>query len=163
VTNEIEIIYVRRAMKMGVVSKLKEFFGLGDDGEVFEEFIDEQSEYEEEEETYIKPRKGRQGNNSNVVSLHAVKEQTPRVILVEPKSYEEVQEIADHLCSRRAVVINLQRVPTEQAKRIIDFLGGTVYAINGSIQKVGHKTFLCSPENMEIQGNITEMMYDDRG
>ncbi|AMA72586.1 MULTISPECIES: cell division protein SepF [Aneurinibacillus] len=145
---------------MGVVSKIKEFFGLGGEAEVYEEIIDEAEEYEEEE-AYVKPRKNRQMNN--VVSLHAVKEQAPRVMLVEPKSYEEVQEIADHLCSRRAVVINLQRVPGEQAKRIIDFLSGTVYAINGSIQRVGHKTFLCLPEHMEVQGNITEMIYDDRG
>jgi cell division inhibitor SepF len=145
-------------MNMGVVSKIKELLGLGNE-EVYEEIIEE-PEYEEDEEAYVKPRKSRQ---SNVVSLHAVKEQAPRVMLVEPKSYEEVQEIADHLCSRRAVVINLQRVPNEQAKRIIDFLGGTVYAINGSIQRVGHKTFLCLPENMEMHGSITELTYDDRG
>jgi len=146
---------------MGVVNKIREFFGLGGEPEVYEEIIDEQAEYEEEEESYVKPRRGRQ--SGNVVSLHAVKEQTPRVMLVEPKSYEEVQEIADHLCSRRGVIINLQRVPTEQAKRIIDFLGGTVYAINGNIQRVGHKKFVCLPEHMEMQGNITEMMFDDRG
>lgn len=57
----------------------------------------------------------------------------------------------------------MQRVPAEQAKRIIDFLSGTVYAINGTIQRIGHKTFLCLPEYMEVQGNITEMMFDDRG
>lgn len=74
--------------------------GLGGDAAYYEEeVIDERTEYEEEEESYVKPRKNRQGNN--VVSLHAVKEQAPRVMLVEPKSYEEVQEIADHLCSRR--------------------------------------------------------------
>jgi cell division inhibitor SepF len=144
---------------MGVVNRIKEFFGLGGE-EVYEEIIDEPV-YEDEEEEYIKPRKTKQGGN--VVSLHAVKEQTPRVMLVEPKSYEEVQEIADQLCSRRAVIINLQRVPSEQAKRIVDFLGGTVYAINGEIQKIGHKTFLCVPENMEMQGNITELMYEDKG
>jgi cell division inhibitor SepF len=149
-------------MYMGVVNKIKEFLGLGGDAAYYEEeVIDERTEYEEEEESYVKPRKNRQGNN--VVSLHAVKEQAPRVMLVEPKSYEEVQEIADHLCSRRGVVINLQRVPAEQAKRIIDFLSGTVYAINGTIQRIGHKTFLCLPEYMEVQGNITEMMFDDRG
>ncbi|MBN6185922.1 cell division protein SepF [Aneurinibacillus sp. BA2021] len=146
---------------MGVVNKIKEFLGLSGEAVVYEEeIIEDRADYEEEEE-YVKPRKSRQGNN--VVSLHAVKDQSPRVVLVEPKSYEEVQDIADHLCARRAVVINLQRVPTEQAKRIIDFLGGTVYAINGNIQRVGHNAFLCLPENMEMQGNITEMLYDNRG
>lgn len=146
---------------MGVVNKLKEFFGLNGEPEVYEEIIEE-PEYEDEEEHSRPVRKARAANNNNVVSLHAVKEQSPRLMLVEPKSYEEVQDIADHLCARRGVVINLQRVPNEQAKRIIDFLGGTIYAINGTIQRVGHKTFLCLPENMEVHGNITEMMLDER-
>ncbi|BAU27507.1 cell division inhibitor SepF [Aneurinibacillus soli] len=146
---------------MGVVNKLKEFFGLNGEPEVYEEIIEE-PDYEDEEE-YAKPaRKSRAASGNNVVSLHAVKEQSPRLMLVEPKSYEEVQDISDHLCSRRGVVINLQRVPNEQAKRIIDFLGGTIYAINGTIQRVGHKTFLCLPESMDVQGNITEMMFDER-
>lgn len=78
------------------------------------------------------------------------------VILCEPKSYSESQEIADHLKVNKAVIINLSKISPEQAKRIIDFLSGTVYAISGDIQKVGSNIFLCTPSNVGVSGKITE-------
>ena len=57
-----------------------------------------------------------------------------KMILVEPRAYSESQQIADHLKMRNAVVVNLKRVTSEQAKRIVDFLSGTVYAIGGNLQ-----------------------------
>lgn len=70
----------------------------------------------------------------NVVSIETAK-QSSKVVLLEPRTYSEAQGIADHLKGRRAVVINLQRMSTDQAVRIVDFLSGTVYAIGGDIQK----------------------------
>lgn len=97
-------------------------------------------------------------NRNNVVSIHSQKH--VRVVLSEPRSYEEAQEIADHLRSRRPVVINLQRVRNDQAMRIIDFLSGTVYALNGSIAKLGTNIFICTPDSVEIHGSITDMLQD---
>ena len=57
---------------------------------------------------------------------------------------------------RNTVVVNMKRVTSEQAKRIIDFLSGTIYAIGGDIQKIGGGIFLCTPSNINIQGKITE-------
>jgi cell division inhibitor SepF len=71
--------------------------------------------------------------------------------------------MADHLRSRRSVVCNLQRVRPDQAVRIVDFLSGTVYALNGTISKVGSNIFVCTPDNVEVQGTITEMLQDDGG
>lgn len=78
-----------------------------------------------------------------------------KMILLEPRAYSEAQQIADHLKKRNTVVVNLKRVTPEQAKRIVDFLGGTIYAINGKIQKIGGGIFLCTPNNMSVQGEIT--------
>ena len=78
-----------------------------------------------------------------------------KMILLEPRAYSEAQQIADHLKKRNTVVVNLKRVTPEQAKRIIDFLGGTIYAINGKIQKIGGGIFLCAPNNVSVQGEIT--------
>jgi cell division inhibitor SepF len=100
----------------------------------------------------------RKSNKGNIVSIHS--QRNVRVVLNEPRSYEETQEIADHLRSRRPVVVNLQRVRTEQAIRIVDFLSGTVYALNGGITKIGPNIFLCTPDSVEIQGAISEMMHD---
>ena len=79
-----------------------------------------------------------------------------KMILVEPRAYSESQEIADHLKARNSVVVNFKRVTTDQAKRIIDFLSGTLYAINRDLQKIGDGIYLCTPKNIDVQGKITE-------
>ena len=81
---------------------------------------------------------------------------TGKMILLEPRAYSESQQIADHLKSRNSVVVNFKRVTSDQAKRIIDFLSGTLYAIGGDLQKIGGGIFLCTPNNINVQGKITE-------
>ncbi len=79
-----------------------------------------------------------------------------KMILLEPRAYSESQQIADHLKMRNTVVVNLKRVTSDQAKRIVDFLAGTIYAIGGDLQKIGGGIFLCTPNNINVQGKITE-------
>ena len=79
-----------------------------------------------------------------------------RMILIEPRAYSEAQQIVDHLKNRNTVVVNLQRVTSDQAKRIVDFLSGTIYAIGGDLQKIGGGIFLCTPNNVNVQGKITD-------
>ena len=87
-----------------------------------------------------------------------VEEETagPKMILLEPRAFSESQQIADHLKKRNTVVVNMKRVTSEQAKRIIDFLSGTVYAIGGDLQKIGVGIFLCTPKNVNVEGSITD-------
>lgn len=85
-----------------------------------------------------------------------LEESGSKMILLEPRAFSEAQQIADYLRTRNTVVVNLKRVTSEQAKRIIDFLSGTIYALGGSIQKIGGGIFLCTPNNVNIQGKITE-------
>ena len=79
-----------------------------------------------------------------------------KMILLEPRAYSESQQIADYLKSRSAVVVNLKRVTPDQAKRIVDFLSGTLYAIGGDLQKLGGGIFLCTPKNINVEGKITD-------
>lgn len=79
-----------------------------------------------------------------------------KMILLEPRAFSESQQIADHLKKRNTVVVNMKRVTSEQAKRIIDFLSGTVYAIGGDLQKIGVGIFLCTPKNINVEGSISE-------
>ena len=79
-----------------------------------------------------------------------------KMVLFEPRAYSESQQIADYLKKRNAVVVNLKRVTPDQAKRIVDFLSGTLYAINGGLQKLGTGIFLCTPNNVNVEGSITE-------
>nr|WP_209808918.1 cell division protein SepF [Ammoniphilus resinae] len=125
-----------------------------------------EDDYEDLEDTYGKQEMEQESaavnkkHRNNVVSLQHAKENV-KVVLVEPRSYEEVQDIADHLRSRRAVIINLQRVNQDQAKRIIDFISGTVYALNGDIHKVGTSIFMCAPDNVDIQGTISDLLTQE--
>ena len=79
-----------------------------------------------------------------------------KMMLLEPRAYSESQQIADYLKSRSAVVVNLKRVTPDQAKRIVDFLSGTIYAIGGDLQKLGGGIFLCTPNNVNVEGKISD-------
>lgn len=142
---------------MGVMNRFMNFLGLQEEEEIVErETVRGQDEPENDPPSF-EPRKTPRG--SNVVSIHSQK--NVKVILYEPRSYDEAQEIADHLRSHRSVVVNLQRVRNDQAMRIIDFLSGTIYALSGSISKIGANIFLCTPDTVEIQGSITEILTED--
>lgn len=140
---------------MGVMNRVMSFLGLQDEDETDKRKYDLEEEFEEEQP----PIQELRNHRNNVVSIHSQK--NVKVVLSEPRSYDEAQEIADHLRSRRSVVVNLQRVRKDQAVRIVDFLSGTVYALSGNIAKIGSNIFMCTPESVELQGAITEMLHDE--
>lgn len=73
--------------------------------------------------------------------------------VVKPKEFETAPQIADHLLSRRTVVLNLEGTNKETAKRIIDFLSGVAYSIDGQIKKVASDTYVITPPNVEVSGD----------
>ncbi|MEI4771139.1 cell division protein SepF [Psychrobacillus sp. FJAT-51614] len=97
---------------------------------------------------------------SNLVSIQNV-QKSSKVILVEPRVYAEAQDISEHLKSKKAVIVNLQRIDKDQGIRIIDFLSGTVYALGGDIQRIGTDIFLCAPDSVEVAGAISDYYYND--
>ena len=121
------------------LDKLKTIFG----GDEEEEFV----ETPVEEEFYSTTRSSYQTDNGAAGS---------KMILLEPRAYSEPQQIADYLKERNAVVVNLKRVTPDQAKRIVDFLSGTLYAIGGDLQKLGGGIFLCTPNNVNVEGKISD-------
>lgn len=149
---------------MTIKSKLKTFFFLDD------EYDDNNDDYIEAAEPIKKKKQPVKA--PNVVSLQSVQKpanansntntstssKSSKVILVEPHAYSEATEIADHLKNRRAVVVNLQRIDNDLGRQIIDFLSGAVYIIGGDIQKIGANIFLCTPDNVEVSGNITDLI-----
>lgn len=142
---------------MSVINRLLNYFGLQEEEELPGREPAGELEEPEFEPRPQEPRK--LAGRNNVVSIHTMK--SMRMVLAEPRTYDEAQEIADHLKSRRAVVVNLQRIRRDQAMRIVDFLSGTVYALNGHISKLGPNIFLCTPDNVEISGTITELDTED--
>jgi len=111
-------------------------------------FMDEEEAPTLSEEEYY--------NVSENDALNEAEKTGNKMILLEPRAYSESQQIADHLKNRNSVVVNLKRVTSAQAKRIIDFLSGCVYSIGGTMQKIGVGIYLCTPKNVNIQGKITD-------
>jgi len=146
---------------MGVMNRFLNYLGLQEEEEQElgrERGTQQGAADEQEVETPAFDSRKQSGRN-NVVSIHSQKQ--ARVVLTEPRTYDEAQEIADQLKSRRSVVVNLQRVRRDQAIRIVDFLSGTVYALGGHISKLGSDIFLCTPDSVEVSGTITEMMAEE--
>ena len=105
------------------------------------------------------------GNNQDPDELEEISEEgtTNKIvrkdntmILLEPRAYSESQQIADYLKTNSSVVVNLRRVTPDQATRIVDFLSGTIYAIEGDLQKLGGGIFLCTPKSVNVEGKITD-------
>lgn len=111
---------------------------------IFMESTDDARDYASEDDYYENNEESGEINTGN------------KMILLEPRAYSESQQIADHLKNRNSVVVNLKRVTSDQAKRIIDFLSGCIYAISGTMQKVGVGIYLCTPKNVNVQGKISE-------
>lgn len=110
-------------------------------------FNDEPEKKMDEEEYY---------NVSEEEAIEESDKSGSKMILMEPRAYSESQQIADHLKNRNSVVVNLKRVTSDQAKRIIDFLTGTLYAIGGDLENIGVGIYLCTPKNVSVQGKITD-------
>lgn len=139
---------------MGVMNRIMNFLGLEN-----EEMVEEVVEEQQDDEVY--PKRNSNSRANNVVSIHSARDKEGiRLMLFEPRSYGDAQDIADNLRHRRPVVMNLQRVEKDQAKRIVDFISGTVYALNGDIQKVGDHIFVCTPDHVDIQGNISSIIEE---
>ncbi|OPX84678.1 MAG: Cell division protein SepF [Pelotomaculum sp. PtaB.Bin104] len=96
--------------------------------------------------------KKREKEKGNVINLHPQRQ--VRVVVIEPRTFEDVKEISDHLLSRCPVIVNLELAEPELAKRIIDFVSGSTYALNGHQQKVGNGIFLFAPQNIDISSEL---------
>ena len=90
----------------------------------------------------------------NVVDFQAAAGQKAlakmKVIVIEPRSFDDVQQVANCLKEKKPVVINFEHTDADAAKRIIDFVSGTTYALSGDIKKVGRNVFLCAPSNVNV-------------
>jgi cell division inhibitor SepF len=125
---------------MGFGDRLKEFIAPEEDEE-------EQLELTKEEAEAVSPYE------KNLSSSSAITANT-NIVLFEPRNFDEAEEIGHHIKSKRACCVNLHRMPSEYRQRIINFLSGVVYGVDGSIKKVGENVILCSPKNLQVGGDI---------
>jgi len=124
---------------MGVFGKIKGFFNP----------MEEEIELNEEEAARLSDYEEPSNKSFSKVSMDT------KMVLFEPRTFDEAEEVARHLKDRRAAVVNLHRLNREYAQRSIDFLTGVVFALDGSIQKIGHNVILCAPKSVGVHGKIS--------
>lgn len=128
------------------VDKVLGFIGFEEEP-VEEEEREKEERFREEEEVFPQARK-----RGQVVSIHAQRQ--VRVVVAEPREFEDVQGIVDHLKNRRPVIVNLEQADPELARRVVDFASGATYALNGDSQRVGNGIFLFVPNNVDITSEL---------
>ena len=134
---------------MSFVDAVKEFVGFGDVDYEDEDVIEEEAaavENEREDKPSIFSRKNK------VVSIDRDKSQ-PTIVVIKPKCFSAAAEVSDQLKQRRPVIFDVTGLDTDEAKRTVDFISGTVYGINGNVQKVSSGIFIATPASFDISGD----------
>jgi len=139
-------------MAAKLVDKVLGFMGFEEEDY---EVDDKQTQEEAQREAQIGQGWQKKKEKGNVVSIQHAHRQV-KVVVVEPRAFEEVKEIADNIKNRRAVILNLEQANPELARRVVDFVMGATYALGGSQQKVGNGVFLFVPANMDIDSELKE-------
>ena len=101
----------------------------------------------------------RRKSGGKVVNIHATTQL--QVVLVKPERYENASEIADHLRDKRTVVLNLEKTQKDVARRLLDFLSGVAYAQEGKIKKVALQTYIVTPYNVDIMGDLIDELENN--
>ena len=160
---------------VGFVDKFKTFIGVPED-DYFEENDDEmQASVEDVKEERERERsRGRERERDNdysmadndegfaserissnkVVNIHATTQL--QVVLLKPERYEDATDVADHLVEKHTVVLNLEKIKPDVSRRILDFLCGVSYALNGQVKIVANGTYIITPYNVGVMGDLLD-------
>lgn len=136
---------------MSIVEKFKNFIGYPED-EFFDENDDNTGHVENDNGAAAIPFDSKRSNK--VVNIHATTQL--QVVLVKPERFEDASGIADHLNAKRTIVLNLESANKDVTRRLIDFLSGVAYANNGQIKRVANSTYIITPYNVGIMGDLLD-------
>ena len=138
---------------MGFVDAVKDFVGFGDID------YEEEMELEEYDEEPVEERAPLFSRKNKVVALDRASMQ-PSIVVLKPRCFNNTTEVADQIKQRRPVILDVGNLDPEEARRVVDFIAGTVYGLNGDIQKVSGGIFIATPASYEISG---EFLKDKSG
>ncbi|GMA70454.1 cell division protein SepF [Leuconostoc litchii] len=130
-------------------------------------FSNEEDDYYEEdgyEQSHQQDQTGQQNasqtrfvrQNPQTHATTGLNSANSKIALFEPKVYSDSRSIASQILGGEAAIVNFTQIDEAQAKRILDFLGGTIYAVNGEIERIGQSIFLVTPNTFEISGTLTD-------
>ncbi len=123
-------------------------------GDKLREFIAPEVEDEEQLELTQEEARAVSSYEKGILQSSSSITDNTNIVLFEPRNFDEAEEIGHHIKNKRACCVNLHRMPSEYRQRIIDFLSGVVYGVDGSIKKIGENVILCSPKNLQVGGDI---------
>ena len=143
---------------MSIVNKMLNLIGFESAEEDYDDELIENSTSEDSHNTYEDDENetiaDKNGKRNKVVKIHTTAQL--KLVVMQPESFEDARDIANHLKSKKPVVMNLESVERDVARRIVDFLSGAVYALDGNIQKVSNGIFLIAPYNVGIMGDFKD-------
>ena len=150
---------------MGLMDELKKIIHPYDDEDYdyeddFEEPVKESSRslFDDRKDDRREDRRSEDRHNK-VVNIHATTQL--KVVLVKPERFENASEIADHLKEKRTVVLNLESTNKDVARRLVDFLSGCAYALDGKIKKIAISTYIITPYNVDIVGDLIDELENN--
>lgn len=130
---------------MGLLKKIKGLVATDDDAYTTDGYpLETDDDVIEEGTTEVR------SNTNTGMSINAV---SIELKVVKPERYDNVTQIADHLLNHRTVVLNLEATNRETARRILDFLSGVAYSIDGQLKRVANNTFVITPRNVDVSGD----------
>lgn len=142
---------------MNFVNKLLTMIGFNGDDDFDDEFFDDAVEESNEKissKIDTESELGADGKKNKVVKIHTTAQL--KLVVMQPESFDDARDIANHLKNKKPVVMNLEFVEKDVARRIVDFLSGAVYAVDGNIQKVSNGIFIITPYNVGIMGDFKD-------
>ena len=156
---------------MGLLDKFKEIITENDDD--FDDYYDddnrdyglaapERAERQERPRHERAPKQERprsRGRDDKVVNIHTTTQL--QVVLVKPERFEEAASIGDNLNAKRTVVLNLESTNRDIARRLLDFLSGVAYANNGQIKRVANSTYIITPYNVDVMGDLIDELENN--
>jgi cell division inhibitor SepF len=140
---------IKEVAGMKVMDKFLDVMGFGSDDRAEDDMMEDSEIFEQQSASEWRPNRTR----GQIVPITSTKEQH-KVMLLEPHSFDDCQLISDNLKSKKIILINLENLDKALARRIIDFVGGTAYALEGCLQKVGGGIILVVPSNVDISSDL---------
>lgn len=158
-------------MGVAIMDKLMNVIGIGNNEEDYDEVDyngEEEQDIEENEEGRVRRKsfkdieRDSQYSSSNIQSKvipmnTAVS--SSKMVITQPTCYDEVEGIGEYLKAKKSIIVNLENVGKEDARRILDFMSGAAFMVEGSIQRVSNLIYLITPKNVEIQNDLEQSQY----
>jgi len=156
---------------MGAINKFMNMLSIGSNDEDNVDDYEDDQDVQETTSTYKSRRNFNEIEQESPYSARNIQSKvipmntavsSSKMVITQPNCYEDVQEIGDYLKNKKSVIVNLESVSKEDARRILDFMSGATFVVEGTIQKVSNLIYLITPRNVEIQNDVERSQYKQK-